>query len=94
MKKVAEFIGIVNKFNQPPEVSYVSLKDLSNGKSVDTTAESEKLLEKGIGEGDEFSVVVEEGPEGAKATLTKLDPKPISQQTLDKINEQCQGLDI
>ena len=51
MKELARFQGRVTKFNQPPELSYVTLKNMENGEMAETDAISEELLKHGIDHG-------------------------------------------
>lgn len=73
MKTVAHFYGKVNKLNQPPNPSFVTLKDAENGKTCDTDAFTEKLLEAGINkDGDQFEIVITEALDGTvTAKMTK-----------------------
>jgi precorrin-6B methylase 1 len=76
MKQLAKFKGKVNQFNNPPEPSYVTLKNVLTGELCNTDAISEKLMEKGIGQSDEFEVIVQEDLTGkVEAILSKLEPK-------------------
>ena len=73
MKVLAKFLGKVNEYNEPPALSYVTLKNVDTGESVDTDAVSEKLKEKGITHVDcEFEVLIVESNGGQSASLTKL----------------------
>ena len=89
MKTVAKFWGRVNRLSAVPEPSYVTLKDQETGESYDTSAVTEKLLEKGIDhDGCEFEVVVEQSLTGeVKGTLTKLEPKPITPERVAEIKK-------
>lgn len=64
MKLLAKYYGRVNKFNPPPELSYVTLKEESTGKVIDTSAVSQKLIDAGIGQDDQFEVVINESIDG------------------------------
>ena len=79
MKIVAKYHGQVIKFNNPPEKSYVTLKDLDTNKVVQTDAISEKLLEQGIDyDGCEFEVVVQESLDGKiEPIMRKIDPNQL-----------------
>ena len=79
MKTLAKFHGIVIKFNNPPEKSHVTLKDLDTNNMVQTDAISEKLLEQNINyDGCEFEVVVQESLDGKiEATIRRIDPNQL-----------------
>lgn len=89
MKTVAKFWGKVNRISAVPEPSYVTLKDQTTNESYDTSAVTEKLLEKGIDhDGCEFEVVVQEDLTGkVTAELTKLEPKPITPERIAEIKK-------
>jgi len=90
MKILAKFLGRVNKYHAPPDISYVTLKDLNSGQVYETDAVSEKLLAAGIDHDDcEFEIIVEEDVGGCTtAVLTKLGPLPVSDEELKKISEE------
>jgi hypothetical protein len=48
MKLITKILGKVNEYNEPPQLSYVTLVDTDTGKIHFTDAVSEKLKEKGI----------------------------------------------
>lgn len=78
MKILAKFIGKVNEFNEPPALSYVTLKNVDNNESVDTDAISEKLKAAGIDHaGCEFEVLIGEDDAGKQIPiLKKLESQP------------------
>ncbi len=90
MKVLAHFYGRVNKFNPPPEPSYVTLKNDATGETVDSDAVTEKLLEVGIDHDDcEFEIIVQEDDNGKVTAFTKkLEPKSVSPEELKKISEE------
>lgn len=55
----ASYRGIVTKFNSPPNISEVTLTNVETRQSTNTTATSEKLLERGIDhDGCEFEILI------------------------------------
>ena len=75
MKKLATYSGKVLKFNPPPEMSYVMLKEDDTGKIVQTDAVTQKLMEAGLGQGDQFEVLIEEDLTGKIVSrMVKVDP--------------------
>lgn len=60
MKILNKYHGKVNKINPEPEPSMVTLKDINTGNIIETTAETKKLLEQGINNGDEFEITIQE----------------------------------
>lgn len=90
MKILAKFLGRVNKYHAPPDISYVTLKNEETGTICETDAVSEKLLAAGIDHDDcEFEIIVQEDVGGCTtAVLTKLNPKPISAEELKKISDE------
>lgn len=97
MKVLAKFLGKVNEYNEPPALSYVTLKNVDTGEEVDTDAVSEKLKEKGITYADcEFEILVVESNGGHAAMLTKLEPKAvlpeIETQIRREVDETISGL--
>ena len=86
MKVLAKFLGRVNEFNEPPALSYVTLKNVDTGESVDTDAVSERLKEKDITRvGCEFEVLIMEDAGTTTASLTKLEPLKVSEAELKSI---------
>ena len=87
MKIEAKFYGIVNKFNYPPEKSYVTITDIKTGEVRDANAVSEKLLEQGIDYDDcEFEAIIQRSDSGEiEIILRKLEPKPISPERIKEI---------
>jgi hypothetical protein len=74
MKTLVSYEGKVLKLKPAPEFSYVSLRELPNGNLIQTNAITEKLIESGISEGDEFQVIIQEDLDGKlHATMTKKD---------------------
>lgn len=92
MKLVAKFYGRVNKFNPPPNPSYVTLKNAETNETYDTDAVSQKLLEAGVDHDDcEFEIIVNQSVDGTTtATILKLDPKEI---TPEQVKEICEEVD-
>lgn len=89
MKVLAKFIGKVNEYNEPPALSYVTLKNVDTGESADTDAVSERLKEKGITHvDDEFEVLIVESNGGTSASLTKLEPRKVSEEELKAISDE------
>ena len=90
MKVLAKFLGRVNAYNEPPSLSYVTLKDVSTGKSEDATIFTEKLNEKGITTaGCEFEVIVMEDDAGKQiGTMNKLEPLEVSDKELAAISAE------
>ena len=90
MKVLAKFLGKVNAYNEPPSLSYVTLKDVDTGKSEDATIFTEKLKEKGISyAGCEFEVIVMEDDAGKQiGTMTKLEPREVSDKELAAISAE------
>jgi hypothetical protein len=90
MKVLAKFLGKVNEYNEPPALSYVTLKNVDTGTSEDATIFSEKLKEKGITHADcEFEVLVFEDDAGKQTgTITKLEPLPVSDAELKAISDE------
>jgi len=82
MKVVSTFYGRVNQLNQPPELSFVTLKNEESDEVYDTTAMTEKLLEKGIDYNDcEFKFIINQSIDGTiTSELVKLDPKSVSKE--------------
>ena len=65
MKLLAKFTGRVITFNEYPTPSLVTLTDTSNGKTMEATAPSDKLAEKGIiNAGDEFEILIHQDDRG------------------------------
>jgi hypothetical protein len=72
MKILAKFSGWVKKFNPPPQVSYVVLKNLDTGEVAEATAVSSKLLEQCIDkDGCEFEIVIQESVDGKQQGFVK-----------------------
>ena len=72
MKIVAKYIGKVNEFNQPPALSYVTLKNVDTNEEINTHALSQMLLDAGVDYVKcEFEVLVMENDEGKHKALTK-----------------------
>ena len=90
MKVLAKFLGKVNEFNQPPALSYVTLKNVDTGESVDTDAVSQMLLDAGIDHADcEFEVLVQEDDQGKHTAVTKkLEPRKVSEEELKAISDE------
>ena len=90
MKIVAKFLGKVNEYNEPPALSYVTLKNMDTDEMVDTTAVSEKLKEKGITQADcEFEVIIQETDSGqTTGIITKLEPRKVSEEELKAISNE------
>ena len=90
MKVVSKLLGKVNEFNHPPALSHVTLKNVDTGQSEDATIFSEKLKEKGITHDDcEFEVIVMEDDAGKQTgTMTKLEPRPVSEAELKAISDE------
>jgi hypothetical protein len=80
MKILIKFFGIVNKFNPPPETSYVTLKEDGTNKTYDVGVKSETLLQNKIDQdGCEFEVIVQESVDGkVNAVINKIEPKASS----------------
>lgn len=57
--KELKYTGVVTKFNNPPEPSMVILTELSSGTDKETTADSQKLKEKNIGQNDKFEIYID-----------------------------------
>ena len=64
MKTVATYTGKVLKLASPPDLSQVTLTEEGTGKTLETTAVTEKLLEQKIGEGDSFKVTIYQSMDG------------------------------
>ena len=90
MKVIAKFLGKVNEFNQPPALSYVTLKNVDTGEEIDTDAVSQFLLEKGLTHADcEFEVLIQETDSGQTVgTITKLEPRKVSEEELKAISAE------
>lgn len=90
MKVVAKFLGKVNEYNEPPALSYVTLKNVDSGESVDTDAVSERLKEKGITYvGCEFEVIISKAEDkDPVAVLNKLEPYKVSDEELKAISDE------
>jgi len=90
MKIVAKFLGKVNEYNEPPALSYVTLKNVDNDESADTDAVSERLKEKCITHvDDEFEVLIQQDESGKQsAVLTKLEPRKVSDEELKAISDE------
>jgi polyhydroxyalkanoate synthesis regulator phasin len=93
MKEVAKFYGRVNQFNQPPQPSYVTLKNAATNESVDTDAVSAELLKAEIDHaGCEFEITINQSLEGKiVSTLTKMEPKPITPERVAEIKEKFEN---
>lgn len=93
MKEVARFHGRVNRICPVPARSYVTLKNVATGETVDTDAVTEKLLEAGIDhEGCQFEVIINESLEGkVNAEMHKVDPKPVSPERVAEIKAAFEG---
>jgi len=93
MKTEDKFYGIVNKFNYPPEKSYITLTNVKTGEVRDANAVSEKLLERGIDYDDcEFEVIIQKSDgEIEEIIIKKLDPKSISPERTKEILLQCKN---
>jgi hypothetical protein len=91
MKILAKFIGKVHEFNEPPALSYVTLKNVDTGEEAESEAVSEKLKEAGVDHTDcEFEVLIHEG-EGGKPTgmiIKKLEPREVAQEDVERINKE------
>lgn len=73
MKILAEFKGKVLKLNPAPERSVVRLQEKSNNAVIETGAITEELIKHGIGEGDEFQILIQEDDTGkSKGVMTKI----------------------
>ena len=89
MKVVAKFLGKVNKLNQPPAISYVTLKNVDTGESVDTDAVSEMLLNAGIDHVDcEFEILVTEEDGKNASVINKLEPRKVAEKEPKSISEE------
>ena len=77
MKILAKFLGKVTKYNPPPDLSYVILKSMTDGKVVETDADSTMLSIAGANyDNCEFEALVQMGDDGKIfATTTKLEPR-------------------
>lgn len=89
MKVVAKFHGRVNEFNNPPALSYVTLKNVETGEEWDTDAVSKNLLDAGIDHADcEFEIIVSEDNGKQTAKTVKLEPKTLSEAELKAISDE------
>jgi hypothetical protein len=77
MKVVAKFLGRVNEYNNPPALSYVTLKNVDTNEKIDTDAVSQLLLENGLTQPDcEFEILVQETDAGQTVgSITKLESR-------------------
>jgi len=65
MKVVGTYSGVVTKLASPPDLSLVTLIEEGTGKTIEnTTAVTEKLLERDLKEGDSFKVTVYQSMDG------------------------------
>lgn len=90
MKVVAKFLGKVNEYNEPPALSYVTLKNVDNNEEIDTDAVSQMLLDAGVDHvGCEFEVLVQEDDQGKHTAVTKkLEPRTVSEAELKAISDE------
>jgi hypothetical protein len=58
MKSTVIYTGKVLNFHAPPEPSYVSVKELATGKVFNINAFSQNLMEAGVGQDDEFEIIL------------------------------------
>lgn len=87
MKVLTKFHGVVNQFNAPPELTYVTLKNVDTGEVIDSNAITEKLVAAGIDhDGCEFEVTILQDDAGKQtATMKKVEPKEITPEQLSSI---------
>ncbi len=64
MKTVATYTGKVTQLAIPPELSQVTLTEVGTGKTLETTAVTEKLLEQSLKEGDGFQITIYQSADG------------------------------
>ena len=89
MKILAKFLGKVTTFNPIPNPSYVTLKNLNTGEMCNSTAETKKLLEKGIDHsGCEFEIIVTESVDGTvTGNIQKMEPIELTYEESCKIHK-------
>jgi hypothetical protein len=90
MKVVAKFLGRVNEYNEPPALSYVTLKNVDTNEECETDAVSAKLKEVGVDHADcEFEVIITEDDNGKVTAVTKkLEPRTVSEEELKAISDE------
>ena len=90
MKVLAKFIGRVNEYNEPPALSYVTLKNVDTNEECETDAVSAKLKEVGVDHTDcEFEVIITEDDSGkVNAVTKKLEPRHLSEADLKAISDE------
>lgn len=64
MKTVATYTGKVTKLAVIPELSQVTLTEEATGKTLETSAVTQKLLERNILEGESFKVTIYQSADG------------------------------
>lgn len=90
MTLISKFTGRVNKFNSPPEPSYVTIKDTKTNEIYNTDAVSQKLLEAGIDhDGCEFEIIVNQSVDGnITASINKLEPNLVTPEQVEIIYKE------
>ena len=79
MKILATYTGKILKFNAPPALSYVVLKEEATGKVTQTDAVTEKLMEAGLQQDDCFEIIIQESLENKVVPIMR----KIDQTTFD-----------
>lgn len=87
MTPLAKFNGRVNKFNSPPEPSYVTITNVETKTTYDTDAVSQKLLDAGIdSDGCEFEIIINQSVDGTiNSSIIKKDPILITPEQVNVI---------
>ena len=80
MKQVAHFIGKVSKLDNSAEIAYAVIKEMPDGRSISTTANSELFIKNGIREGDDFEIIINKSDDG---TLSPTIQKSEESQNFD-----------
>lgn len=90
------FIGRVNKFNDPPEKSFVTLHNVDTKEIYECFVDSQQLINIDIHNDDEeFEVILnKDDPAKPSAFLSKLEPKKISSEQIQQIIDKCKEIDF
>jgi hypothetical protein len=96
MKELHKYLGRVTLYRPAPDHSFVTLKDTKSGELYETDGDSARMAAKGIDHDNcEFEVLIMENDAGnVEAIMTKLEPRPVSPETVSEIkkNSQDDGL--
>lgn len=82
MKEVARFWGKVNSLGVYGQPAKVTLKDLSNNAVCNTDGDRDRLIACGIGEGDEFEIIVTESGNRTSSEMKRIMPPVINNSSI------------